>query len=460
MKIAHGSAWYYPGSTGGTENHIAGLVAGLETLGIGSSLLISDGGSGPFTAEWRGAAIQLYQSSAIASRRPEGAARAPGFVASARASGASIYHQHAWAADCGLSELQEAKRLGLKTVLTILMPGNMCIRGTSMQFGERACGEAIREDVCTECLVQSMTSSRTAGRIAAQIPVSLSRTFATSPLAKTLLPAAAARARVRSKRQSFEGMVEACDRIIVVSEWQRQSLLANGVPAEKIALIGMGIENGGPEARRTSQPDRVRRLAYFGRYNATKGIDTVIRAMRDVPHEIDITLSVFGVVNGAKDERYRDRMIALSGDDHRIRFMPSVAPDRVISTVREFDAAVVPSTWMETGPLTVLEALAAGVPVIGSRLGGIAEKVTDGVDGLLLPPFEPAAWTAAFRRVATGEIRFNPVTTRVRSNLDVAADTSEVYRDVLAVTPSRPAYERRQSVPEWGSLAENLRHPA
>jgi glycosyltransferase involved in cell wall biosynthesis len=48
---------------------------------------------------------------------------------------------------------------------------------------------------------------------------------------------------------------------------------------------------------------------------------------------------------------------------------------------------------METGPLVVLEAFAAGVPVIGSRLGGIAELVDHGIDGLLVETESVPAWT-------------------------------------------------------------------
>ena len=49
------------------------------------------------------------------------------------------------------------------------------------------------------------------------------------------------------------------------------------------------------------------------------------------------------------------------------------------------DVLAVPSQWLETGPLVVLEAFAAGTPVIGSDLGGIRELVSDGRDGLLVP---------------------------------------------------------------------------
>jgi glycosyltransferase involved in cell wall biosynthesis len=67
--------------------------------------------------------------------------------------------------------------------------------------------------------------------------------------------------------------------------------------------------------------------------------------------------------------------------------------------MREHDAIVVPSQTLETGPLVALESLAAGVPVIGSNLGGIAERIHDGVNGLLVDASDPDAWAAAFDRL-------------------------------------------------------------
>ena len=69
-------------------------------------------------------------------------------------------------------------------------------------------------------------------------------------------------------------------------------------------------------------------------------------------------------------------------------------------TVAAYDVMLVPSQVVETGPLVVLDAHAAGVPVIGSALGGIADRVLDDVNGQLVPHGSVAAWTAAVRRVA------------------------------------------------------------
>jgi L-malate glycosyltransferase len=88
--------------------------------------------------------------------------------------------------------------------------------------------------------------------------------------------------------------------------------------------------------------------------------------------------------------------IAARGLDGRIRLLGE--RDDVAGVLRALDALLVPS-WEEPFGRVVLEGMAMGVPVLATRVGGPAEIVTDGRDGLLLPAKEPAAWSAALDRV-------------------------------------------------------------
>ena len=96
------------------------------------------------------------------------------------------------------------------------------------------------------------------------------------------------------------------------------------------------------------------------------------------------------------------------------------------------DALVVPSLWLETGPLVVLEAQAAGLYVMGSRLGGIAELVGDGAGGELVEAGSVRAWTAAIARLAerraSGALPRRP--REVRTMAAAAAEMAELYRSL------------------------------
>ncbi|MBK8233260.1 MAG: glycosyltransferase [Candidatus Eisenbacteria bacterium] len=76
-----------------------------------------------------------------------------------------------------------------------------------------------------------------------------------------------------------------------------------------------------------------------------------------------------GAAQSEADERYVSELRRLCVDDPRIRFMEPYPPENTSEIMSRYDALVVPSLWMETGPLVVLEAFAAGVPVLASRRG-------------------------------------------------------------------------------------------
>ena len=100
-----------------------------------------------------------------------------------------------------------------------------------------------------------------------------------------------------------------------------------------------------------------------------------------------------------------------------------------MATLMAADALVVPSLWLETGPMVVLEAKAAGLPVIGSRLGGIAELVSEPEDGMLVPPGNVAAWTEAIMAMVTRRTlrpRSGPKA-EVRTMRHVARDMASLY---------------------------------
>jgi glycosyltransferase involved in cell wall biosynthesis len=85
------------------------------------------------------------------------------------------------------------------------------------------------------------------------------------------------------------------------------------------------------------------------------------------------------------------------GLDGRVRFLGAVSRADVVRLFRAADASLLSSTW-ENLPHSVLEALAAGTPVISTAVGGVPEVVHDGENGILVPPGDPQALADAIRR--------------------------------------------------------------
>jgi glycosyltransferase involved in cell wall biosynthesis len=178
--------------------------------------------------------------------------------------------------------------------------------------------------------------------------------------------------------------------------------------------------------------DEVLRLGYFGRLDPTKGIDLLIEALRQVPHA-KISLDIYGVRQKGS-ATYAARLESAASGDKRISMRPAVPPDQVIDAMRTCDLVAVPSRWLETGPLVVLEAFAAGTPVLGARLGGISELVTDGVDGVLITGDDPEAWGAAIGTLASDRRPVDRMRAAVRPPRtmdDVAGEMASLYRSLL-----------------------------
>jgi glycosyltransferase involved in cell wall biosynthesis len=132
-------------------------------------------------------------------------------------------------------------------------------------------------------------------------------------------------------------------------------------------------------------------LAFAGRLTAQKSLHVALEAVAELD---DVTLLVAGEGDELGSLRARADELGLNG---RVRFLGPQPRDRVLELFRAADAAILSSAW-ENFPHTVVEALAAGTPVIATDVGGVREAVEDGVNGLLVPPGDSDALAAAVRR--------------------------------------------------------------
>lgn len=109
----------------------------------------------------------------------------------------------------------------------------------------------------------------------------------------------------------------------------------------------------------------------------------------------------------------------------------------------KLDVAVVPSIWLETGPLTLFDAFAAGTPVIGSNLGGIAERVRHGENGLLFEAgsaLDLAACLTRCREESGLVQRLRSGVSSPRTFVDTASDMSVIYRKLAGQSkPTKPS---------------------
>jgi glycosyltransferase involved in cell wall biosynthesis len=140
---------------------------------------------------------------------------------------------------------------------------------------------------------------------------------------------------------------------------------------------------------------------------------------------------IYGI---AQDEQYRHKIMAIAAADTRVRVAKHLSRQDLPAALANFDLVAVPSQLLETGPLTILEAHALGIPVLGSDLGGISELVSHGINGWLVPSGDIQAWAEALARLATDPDllrRLQQGIQPVRTLQMEATETAALYHHLL-----------------------------
>jgi len=204
--------------------------------------------------------------------------------------------------------------------------------------------------------------------------------------------------RIAALRLARDVELRRAAHVFCPSDYLRKLAVEWGVPAERVSVL----PNPAPRVPELRPREELRAsfgmngdtLAFAGRLGPQKALDVALAAVAAVD---GISL----VVAGEGEERAR--LEALAGP--RVRFIGAQPRERVLELFRAADASILSSIW-ENFPHTVVEALAAGTPVIATRVGGVSEVVADGENGLLVPPGDPDALADAVRRFfADDELR-------------------------------------------------------
>jgi glycosyltransferase involved in cell wall biosynthesis len=173
-------------------------------------------------------------------------------------------------------------------------------------------------------------------------------------------------------------------RLIALTEFARDKLVSAGLPRGRIVVKPNFIDVAPPAAT----PGERTGIVFVGRLSREKGVDTLVDAARLLPH------IAFTVIGGGPDEA-RLRAAAPAN----VMFAGALPNDAARAQMARASALVMPSIWYEGFPMTVLEAFAAGTPVIAARIGSLPEIVADGVAGLLFTPGDPSSLAAAIAQL-------------------------------------------------------------
>jgi glycosyltransferase involved in cell wall biosynthesis len=393
---------FLPRSVAGVEVYTARLAAALEELGHAVLVLTAthDLDAPPHSVRRRGfGPIDVVE---IVNNHLEGTLeatyRAPaidraieGVLDEFRPD--CVHAQHLLNLSTGLLEVARVR--GVPVVLTLHDYWLSCPRdGLRMRADGMLCG-SVDHRVCAPCLAGSphLVPPLQRGASGAARRLGLGRALhlahGRAPRATATLLAALRRAWPVGSR-GIEGALDERDGhlrrrlhdahvILAPTRFARDRAVEWGAPADRTRVLPLGAVAGPTRPRRAAAR---RRFGYVGTLAPHKGVHVLLEAVKGLPRH-DFTLDVVG--NPSVDPGYAARLRALAGGDPRVRFRGAVPPADQERLWESLDLLVLPSLWWENSPLTVLEALAAGRPVVASRTGGVPEILPPSA-GLLVAP--------------------------------------------------------------------------
>ena len=341
----------------------------------------------------------------------------------------------------GLEHLLACKELSIKTILWHNVPGITCMQSELLYMARTQCDGKFSLTKCTCCrLNQSIPEFFTYifGRFG-----NFSRNSFKNKILDRLLS---------SRKYSYEFyktnrlISDHFDHVRYGAHWVRKVLLQNDFVDKKLIFIRPSISPEFWEEYSSNKKNFSRKneneninennkknvqFIFWGRLIRSKGIHVIANAIK-LLNEYDFVLNIVGDINSG-DRSFR-KFYSKNKRNKKIIFHGALNQKSLFKLGKKCDAALIPSSWFETGPITVYEAFAMGLPVLGTKLGGIEELCKDEVDSFL---FE----LNNYKELAKNMIRLidNPkIINELRNNIpiprapqDLGLEIYKVYQKVL-----------------------------
>jgi glycosyltransferase involved in cell wall biosynthesis len=208
------------------------------------------------------------------------------------------------------------------------------------------------------------------------------------------------------RKHYFQRHFEFVDQFIAPSEFLRQRYIDWGLDPEQIVVIENGQADEAPLPPRPLKEGETRnRFAFFGQINPFKGLDVVLEALTEMPKadRQNIVLEVHGANLEWQPQEFQDKIEKLRAPLIKrgvVQWVGPYQPEELRARMAAVDWVVVPSIWWENSPMVIQEAMVHGRPLLVSDIGGMREKVHDGVTGFHVTPRNPAMWAQRMKQAA------------------------------------------------------------
>ncbi|MGQ9890039.1 MAG: glycosyltransferase family 4 protein [Aggregatilineales bacterium] len=287
--------------------------------------------------------------------------------------------------------VRAARHAKIPVVITLTEYWFMCSRLNLLQFDQVICSGPESDSKCAHCLAEEKRRYRFISRASPQIAKLMSKT----PSFRRLESA------IRSRRQKLQQTLAAADVVISPSQFLIDKFAAFGFNTERFVLIRHGLSAADTShALATRVQSGTLRLGYTGQIKPHKGVDLIVGAvlpLLDAGH--NITLDLWGPDN--EDPAYTAALKRRTAAYPFVRWRGRYDRRELWNILASIDALIVPSRCYENSPMVIGEAYVAGLPVVATRLGGMAEMVTHERSGLLFNLNDAAGLSRQIERLIT-----------------------------------------------------------
>ncbi len=428
MKTLHVTEYCHAGSVGGTERYVHDLVTQLTGMGIDGAIVWLTQDQRRKQMDSEGVRILALPAPPMRVDAP-----LPGFDAKAiellDAEKPEWLHFHTF----GMTEARLAalaRERGIPYAFTYHSPAWTCRRETMLLYGGEPCDGEVRPWRCSVCQTEERLSG---GLLTAHTATAASFAigWASIPLGRTSLRRRTAFYHdTRRYAHSLRRFLGRCDVVISCAEWCIPVLQRNGANPKSIIHRPQGVsdrflETLAGEVHAGSVKQEHFTIGCIGRVSPVKGIHILIEgfSMFDSPRA---RLRIVGWELDHKDAAYSKTIQELAGKDSRVSLVPKTDQMGALKEMRGLNLLAIPSIWLETGPLTLMEALACGVPVFGSHRIGQIELLRK--HGRVVDPNTPESWCEALAEAVRARSEHqNPTLPAPRTMSDVAREMAAEY---------------------------------
>lgn len=281
----------------------------------------------------------------------------------------------------GVGLLRSARRANIPLVLTLMDFWFLCPRTSLLRSDDQLCDGRTTPQECQECM---LTSSHFYRRTRAMLPAEL-QTVIWSGIAHVPLLARRRGARglaLNMARRKLEMRKELeLPNLILAHSTIVPRMLAQAGLSQRVVQLSNGLDldwaahfpgkNGSPLVR----------FGYIGQVTKIKGVHLLVQAFQQLATKGRARLDIWGDLD--REPIYGQEIHDLVANHPAIALHGPFTRAQLAQVLAEIDVLVVPSLWYENAPLVIAEAFATQTPVIATNLGGMAEAISHGSNGLL-----------------------------------------------------------------------------